>query len=408
MAETLKTVELFAGAGGLAIGMAKAGFDHHTVVEWDSNAVDTLRRNQTDGVWPARDWRIYSGDVHEFDFRELRDEVQIVSGGPPCQPFSVGGKHGGQNDRRNLWPEAVRAVREIRPQAFVFENVKGLLRQRWANWFQYIVRQLKYPTVLPRGDEDWQDHDAHLQDLETSGKFGGLRYNVIFKLLNAADYGAPQRRERVVIVGVRSDLGVEYHFPHTTHSEDALLYDKWVSGDYWERHRVPKSKRLEMPQRLRGRIERLAPIFRPMEGEAWRTVRDAIGDLPRINVGQTSRKIANHFLNPGARSYPGHTGSPWDEPAKTLKAGDHGVPGGENTLRLEDGSVRYFSVRECARLQTFPDDWTFEGSWTESMRQLGNAVPAALAEAVGRHLAEVITPVSELSTALDRAMRSAR
>jgi DNA (cytosine-5)-methyltransferase 1 len=102
-------------------------------------------------------------------------------------------------------------------------------------------------------------------------------------------------------------------------------------------------------------------------------------------------KIANHFLNPGARSYAGHTGSPLDEPAKTLKAGDHGVPGGENTLRLEDGSVRYFSVRECARLQTFPDEWIVEGSWTEAMRQLGNAVPARLAQAVAAELARVMS-----------------
>ena len=94
--------------------------------------------------------------------------------------------------------------------------------------------------------------------------------------------------------------------------------------------------------------------------------------------------FANHKLQGGARSYPGHTGSPLDEPAKTLKAGDHGVPGGENMLRTPSGSVRYFSIRESARLQTFPDDFVFHGSWTESMRQLGNAVPVALAEIVAR------------------------
>ena len=121
-------------------------------------------------------------------------------------------------------------------------------------------------------------------------------------------------------------------------------------------------------------------------GRPWRTVRDAISGLPRIGLGQTSSKIPNHFLNPGARSYPGHDGSACDEPAKTLKAGDHGVPGGENMLRLEDGSVRYFSVRECARLQTFPDDWLFEGSWTEAMRQLGNAVPVDLSAGIAAEL----------------------
>ena len=123
---------------------------------------------------------------------------------------------------------------------------------------------------------------------------------------------------------------------------------------------------------------------------AWRTVRDAITDLPEIAPGASCTKFANHFCNPGARSYAGHTGSQYDEPAKALKAGDHGVPGGENTLRFDDGSVRYFSVRECARIQTFPDEWTFEGSWTESMRQLGNAVPVAMCETVARQLANLL------------------
>ena len=115
-------------------------------------------------------------------------------------------------------------------------------------------------------------------------------------------------------------------------------------------------------------------------------MRDAINDLPKLAAGQSSRSVPNHFFNPGARSYAGHDGSPWDFPAKTLKAGDHGVPGGENTLRYNDGSVRYFSIRECARLQTFPDDWIVEGSWTEGMRQLGNAVPVKLAQLVAKSL----------------------
>jgi DNA (cytosine-5)-methyltransferase 1 len=121
----------------------------------------------------------------------------------------------------------------------------------------------------------------------------------------------------------------------------------------------------------------------------WLTVRDAIGDLPDSEKKPRSG-IANHTFNPGARSYAGHTGSPLDEPAKTLKAGDHGVPGGENMLARVDGSVRYFTVREAARLQTFPDDYTFCGAWTEAMRQLGNAVPVRLAETVARSVAETL------------------
>jgi DNA (cytosine-5)-methyltransferase 1 len=119
----------------------------------------------------------------------------------------------------------------------------------------------------------------------------------------------------------------------------------------------------------------------------WMTVRDAIADLPEP-VEHSDNGVPNHTLNPGARSYPGHTGSPFELPAKTLKAGDHGVPGGENMLRRSDGSVRYFTVREAARLQTFPDDFIFPGSWTETMRQLGNAVPVRLGEVVARSVAD--------------------
>jgi DNA (cytosine-5)-methyltransferase 1 len=115
----------------------------------------------------------------------------------------------------------------------------------------------------------------------------------------------------------------------------------------------------------------------------WRTVRDVISDLPAPWQTRTSEEPGlTHFSIPGARTYIGHTGSPLDEPAKTLKAGDHGVPGGENMLANPDGSVRYFTIRESARLQTFPDEYVFPGSWTESMRQIGNAVPVDLARSL--------------------------
>jgi DNA (cytosine-5)-methyltransferase 1 len=236
--------------------------------------------------------------------------------------------------------------------------------------------------------------------LHTAGEETDLRYNVVFQCMNAVDYGVPQHRWRVFIVGVRSDLGLEYSFPPPTHTRDALLHDMWVSGDYWKRHRVPKRKRPSPPASLAKRLSLLRSSLREVMGRPWRTVRDAISDLPRIARGANSSRVANHYLNPGARSYPGHTGSPLDEPAKALKAGDHGVPGGENTLRLEKGEVRYFSVRECARLQCFPDEWRFEGSWTESMRQLGNAVPVNLAEHVATPLVNMlVSPVSPTSLA---------
>lgn len=387
----MEAIELFVGAGGLALGTARAGFRHCVVIDNDNNVRETITRNKARRVKHVRDWDLFDESVGRYDFLQHRDAIDIITGGPPCQPFSLGGKHLGHEDHRNLFPVAVKAIRQIRPKAFIFENVKGLLRPGFSNYYDYIIHQMRMPTILRREDEEWTDHSARLERARTSASRLALRYNVVPKVLNAADYGVPQRRERVFIVGIRSDLGIKFSFPEPTHEENALLHDKWVTGAYWERHRIPRKKRPLLPESLERRVAGLHWLMPNMMLKPWRTVRDAISDLPRISIGQTSSKIANHFFNPGARSYKGHTGSPLDEPAKTLKAGDHGVPGGENTLRLEDDSVRYFSVRECARLQSFPDQWVFGGSWTECMRQLGNAVPVVLAEAVGRELAKVLS-----------------
>lgn len=386
----MKSIELFAGAGGLAFGTAEAGFHHKIVIEWDANACATLRRNHAEGVRHAKGWNIVEGDVREFNFEPYRGLVDFVSGGPPCQPFSIGGKHKGMGDARNMFPEAVRAVRQIRPRGFIFENVRGLLRTNFSTYFNYIVHQLRYPNVVQQGDEEWAQHLERLERIHTSGAGTDLKYNVVHQLVNAVDFGIPQHRWRVFIVGIRSDLGAEYSFPGPTHGEDALIHQQWISGDYWERHQVPKSKRPPMPASLAKRVQASRGMMPEMFPAPWRTVRDAIADLPPIAARPASVRMANHWLNPGAKSYPGHTGSSLDQPAKALKAGDHGVPGGENMLHTPDGSVRYFSVRECARLQTFPDEWLFEGSWTESMRQLGNAVPVGLAEIIARPLVTIL------------------
>ncbi len=387
----MRSIELFAGAGGLAIAGSKAGLKHTAAIEWDRNACDTMRLNKSCRRSFVRHAEIIEDDVRRIDFREYRGEVEIVTGGPPCQPFSIGGKHRSFNDDRDMFPQAVRAVREIQPAAFVFENVKGLLRSSFANYFSYCTLQLRYPNIRRNGDEEWVDHLARLEEYHTSGPKRGLQYNLVYQLLNAANFGVPQRRERVFIVGIRADHGLKFSFPTATHDEDRLLYDKWVSGLYWEEHRLDAPS--TPPALLKRRLARISMELPEFMLPRWRTVRDAISDLPTIEVGARCPRTPNHFFNPGARSYPGHTGSPYDQPAKTLKAGDHGVPGGENTLQLEDGSVRYFSVRECARLQTFPDNWVLEGSWTESMRQLGNAVPVNLACAVLKRLAKQLNQV---------------
>jgi DNA (cytosine-5)-methyltransferase 1 len=140
---------------------------------------------------------------------------------------------------------------------------------------------------------------------------------------------------------------------------------------------------------LKNRVVRLADLLIPPEAPAWRTVRDALEELPEPR-SRAARDIPNHRFQSGARPYKGHTGSPLDLPAKTLKAGDHGVPGGENMMVLDDGRVRYFTAREAARIQTFPDGYVFHGSWSETMRQLGNAVPVALARTVSSSVAECL------------------
>jgi DNA (cytosine-5)-methyltransferase 1 len=347
----MRSVELFTGAGGLALGIEKAGFHHDTVVERNKYCCYTIQQNQSRGLQPHEGWRLFSGDVRGFDYSDIKGPIDLLAGGPPCQPFSIGGKHRGQLDSRDMFPEVVRAMRELKPRAVLVENVRGLLRESFAKYFEYVTLQMRYPEIVSKPDEDWTEHLSRLERHYTRGREKGLHYNIVFRPLNAANYGVPQKRERAIIVGFRSDLGVEWSFPDATHSFDALLRDQWVTGDYWARHEVPKRKRPRVPERYEERVDCLKAertLFQSEE-KPWRTVRDAVADLPNPERDDCSA-FHNHEHNPGARSYTGHTGSPLDEPAKTLKAGDHGVPGGENTMVMPDGSVRYFTVRESARL----------------------------------------------------------
>ncbi|HEY3855395.1 MAG TPA: DNA cytosine methyltransferase [Verrucomicrobiae bacterium] len=385
----MRSIELFTGAGGMAIGMARAGFDHEVVIERDYDSCETIRLNQRRRIWPVVDWNLEAVNVERYDYGSIKSGIELVAGGPPCQPFSLGGKHAGQKDERNMFPQAVRAIRELKPRAFVFENVKGLLREGFTKYFNYVLLQLEFPSCLRKLSEEWTDHHAQLQRLKTQGRYDDLRYNIVVDLLNAANFGVPQRRERVFIVGFRSDVREKWSFPQPTHSKDALLKDMWITGNYWERHELAKRHRPQCDFRLLASVERLRQQDAFSSLKPWRSVRDGIAGLPDP-VKYRNSGIPNHIFNPGARPYAGHTGSPLDEPAKTLKAGDHGVPGGENMMLLPNGEVRYFTVRESARLQEFPDDYIFYGSWTESMRQIGNAVPVTLAEIVGKSVARAL------------------
>lgn len=378
----INSIELFAGAGGLALGSSLAGISPLAVIEWNRWACNTIKANQRLNNPHVSHWPLYEGDVREYDFSNLGD-VDIVTGGPPCQPFSLGGKHKGSDDNRNMFPATIEVVRKLRPKAFLLENVKGLATESFNNYLRYTLLQLSFPELTKKENEQWPGHMARLEKEKVAGTTSSLRYDVVFSVVNAADYGVPQRRERLFIVGFRHDLGIRWNFPSATHSIEGLLHAQWISGEYWEKHRICSKNRPAPEPKYKGQLEKLRGMCVDFIKEPWLTVRDALMGLPEpydrnYSPPMGTRKFSNHEYQPGAKFYNGHTGSPLDLPAKTIKAGAHGVPGGENMMVDQSGKPRYFTVRESARLQCFPDDYVFYGSWTESMRQLGNAVPVKL------------------------------
>lgn len=379
------SIELFGGCGGLGLGLARAGFRSRVFLEWNADAVATVRFNAERGVRHVGDWHVAHQDVRNMRWDGLRDQLALVSGGPPCQPFGIGGLKKGSNDVRDMWPETVRAVRETRPSAFLFENVRNLAGPRFRPYLDWVEQQLRHADADPRlPDETPEDQLVRLRRVP-------ITYRTTVALVNAADFGAPQVRHRVLLAGVRAELGVEPGRPRPTHSLASLLWDQWVTGSYWVRHRLPQPGDDSIPARSLAEVVRLRSHMVPPPDLPWVTLRDAIVDL-----GQPDGRN-NHLFQPGARVYAGHTGSPLDWPAKALKAGDHGVPGGENMMVLSDGSVRYFTLRESARLVGLPDEYGFCRSWTESMRGLGNAVPVQLGEAAGRWLAKKLSRVRTTS-----------
>jgi len=371
--------------------MRDAGIRHLLAVERDKWAGATLIENAAVPYSPERQestassdrWPCYQGDVRGLDFARWRGAADLVAGGVPCQPWSLGGAHKGCEDERDLWPELVRCVREVRPKAVIAENVRGLLRPTFKPYYDYILRCLAAPHEAKREGERWHEHDERLR--RSSGETAAdpsERYAVTFRLVNAADYGVPQVRWRVFVVAFRRDLGISgWEFPRPTHAEAVLLREQ-ASGDYWARHHIKRAG--TAASTLPGLEEQLKP---------WRTVRDAIGDLPEPVPGAEHPDFLHHVGWPGAHEYPGHTPNDLDRPAKTIKAGVHGVPGGEGVVRLDDGSTRNLTVREVARLMTFPDDWWLAGRRSEQMRQLGNAVPGCLARVVGDSAVKALTSI---------------
>jgi DNA (cytosine-5)-methyltransferase 1 len=404
LARDRTSIELFTGGGGLALGLHEAGFHHIAVNERDERSLDTLRANFASPSRRRQRWPLLPGDARSQPWGDFAGQATLVAGGAPCQPFSIGGVHRGDEDERNLWPAFIDVVQRVKPLAAIGENVRGLAREAFRPYLDYICDRLSAPGLVPEGDESWQEHDARLRTaLAREDVDPDARYLVDRRVIVAADYGVPQLRYRLFIVAFRADLGVpwdheapygeRWDWPAPTHSQDALLA-ALEDGSYWAEHGL-KPRPHQIPSSRRS----VVAMAREDGLTRWRTLRDALtgkigyGDyrpLPPPKDGEEAKGFDFHIGVPGARLYKGHSGNPLDWPAKTIKAGVHGIPGGEHIALLDDGSHRYLTIRECARVQTFPDSWTFKGPRTEASRQIGNAVPVHLAKIMGTHVGETI------------------
>lgn len=340
-AEKYTSVELFAGAGGLALGMEMAGFHHVLLNEFDHNACDTLKLNRPD-------WNVVEEDIHTVDFSGLRGKVDFLSGGFPCQAFSYAGKRlGFEETRGTLFFELARAVKEIQPKVFLCENVKGLMEHdggRTLETITNVIKELGYSLIPPR-------------------------------VLKAVMYKVPQKRERLFLVAIRNDLAgkVSFDWP-APYKRVMTLRDAFFAGDLYPVD-VPESECQQYPEKKRKVMELV-----PMGGD-WR-------DLPE--------DVAKEYMKGSYNLGGGKTGMArrlsLDEPSLTLTC----APAQKQTERCHPIETRPLSVREYARIQTFPDDWNFSGNMSSKYKQIGNAVPVNLANAVGRSIVRLLNQIDSL------------
>ena len=320
-------IELFAGGGGLALGLEQAGIDHLALVEFDHAACETLRTNR-----PS--WNVIEGDVHGVDFTPWAGKVDLVSGGAPCQAFSYAGKKLGFGDTRGtLFAEFARCVSETRPRMFLFENVRGLLSHDKGRTFATIEHEFKE-----------------------------LGYYVQHRVLNACYYGVGQKRERIIVIGIRDDL------------VDAISFEYPQPNETWTTLRdalrnVPESEGMAYSEAKRKVMELVPP------GGSW-------VDLPEDVAKAYMKK--SYYSGGGRRGMARRIA--WDEPCLTLTTS----PSQKQTERCHPDETRPFTVREYARIQSFPDDWKFAGSLYEKYRQIGNAVPVELARRIGVELVNAL------------------
>lgn len=320
-----KALELFAGAGGLAIGMEKAGIKCVGLNEIDKWACQTLRKNRPN-------WNVLEGDIRNIDFSSFVNKVDIVTGGFPCQAFSYAGKKLGLDDARGtLFYEFARVVKEVNPLICIGENVRGLLSHEKGKTLQGMV------SIL---DE--------------------IGYNVVpVQVLKAIHYKVPQKRERLILVGIRKDINIEYNYP-LPHRRIYNLIDALKKGDLYNSD-VPESAGSTYPEHKKAVLDLVPP-----KGY-WRNLPL---DIQKEYMGKS------FYLGGGKTGIARRIG--WDEPSLTLTCS----PAQKQTERCHPDETRPFTVREYARIQTFPDDWKFMGSVSQQYKQIGNAVPCNLGEEI--------------------------
>ena len=320
-------LELFAGAGGLAIGLEKAGIKCVGLNEIDKWACQTLRENRPN-------WNVLEGDIKNYNFKKYENKVDIVTGGFPCQAFSYAGKKLGLKDARGtLFYEFARVVQEVKPAICIGENVRGLLSHDKGKTLEGMI------SIL---DE--------------------IGYNVVapVQVLKAINYNVPQKRERLILVGVRKDINIKYNYP-LPYDKIYNLSDALKKGELYDSD-VPKSKGTKYPEHKKKVLDLV-----PQKGY-WR-------DLPLDIQKEYMQK--SFYLGGGKTGMARRIG--WDEPCLTLTCS----PAQKQTERCHPEETRPFTVREYARIQTFPDDWEFMGSMSQQYKQIGNAVPVNLAKEIG-------------------------
>lgn len=328
--DDVTAIELFAGAGGLALGLEQAGIKTLEYVEYDKACCETLKQNRPE-------WNIICDDIHNVDFTDYKGKVDIVTGGFPCQAFSYAGKKLGFEDTRGtLFHELARCIYEVQPKMFFAENVRGLVSHDKGRTLQTIL-----------------------------SVFESLGYNVQYQIMNACFYGVGQKRERIVIIGTRKDLNIHFEYPKAE-KEWTTLREALKN--------CPDSPGEEYSERKRKVMDLVPP------GGCW-------VDLPE--------DIAKDYMGKSYYSGGGRRGMArrisWDEPSLTLTTS----PSQKQTERCHPDETRPFTVREYARIQSFPDNWVFCGGIGDQYKQIGNALPVEMARRIGLQLKQSILSFRE-------------